>query len=264
MARNLPNENSSRRPLTPLWIIALFVSLTETIVGLAVTRSSGAVQLSLTIFSIAFPALVAGAFFLILWHRPHVFYSPSEFQGRDVAQYVDAMLRRRPAEGTQMYDMIRESVQSALASQETVDLLTKSLTPGAANSKAKVVKALESIAATTVQKIDDSNFLVVDLTPLGEPRQPRFAYVPRQQVNHFLDTVYFAINEISQVVPPYTYEDLWTLRDHKTGKVFKDIGRDWARSKGLKEDTRLLSEVGIFPGMLLEAIPLKSMLPHYA
>ena len=262
---NLPNENSSRRPLTPLWIIALFVSLTETIVGLAVTRSSGAVQISLTIFSIAFPALVAGAFFLILWHRPHVFYSPSEFHGRDVAQYVDAMLRRRPAEGTQMYDMIRESVQSALASQETVDFLTKSLTPSAsANSKAKVVKALESIAATTVQKIDDSNFLLVDLTPLGEPRQTRFAYVPQQQVNHFLDTLYFAINEISHVVPPYTYEDLWTLRDHKTGKVFKDIGRDWARSKGLKEDTRLLSEVGIFPGMLLEAIPLKSRLPHYA
>lgn len=65
--------------VTPLWIVAAFVTLTEAVLGFAVTQVEGGVQIALTIFVISFALLVAGAFFLILWHRPWVFYPPSEY-----------------------------------------------------------------------------------------------------------------------------------------------------------------------------------------
>lgn len=77
---------------TPLRIIALFVSLTEAVTGFALTNAGGGVQVALTCFVIAFPLLVAGGFFLVLWYRPYVFYPPTEFGGStDVERYVGAM-----------------------------------------------------------------------------------------------------------------------------------------------------------------------------
>lgn len=83
---------TSRVGMTPLWVISLFVSLTEVVTGIAVTQASGVTQTALTMFVIAFPLLVAGAFFTILWNRPYVFYPPSEFaSGVDVTKYIEAM-----------------------------------------------------------------------------------------------------------------------------------------------------------------------------
>lgn len=70
----------------------MFLSLTEIVTGVAVTQASGGVQVALTCFVIAFPTLVATAFFVILWARPYVLYPPAEFAGgADVAGYVTAM-----------------------------------------------------------------------------------------------------------------------------------------------------------------------------
>lgn len=81
-----------RQMMTPLWVISLFVSLTEVVTGIAVTRAEGGIQIALTAFVIAFPLLVASAFFYILWSKPYVFYPPTEFSsGVDVNQYVSAM-----------------------------------------------------------------------------------------------------------------------------------------------------------------------------
>jgi hypothetical protein len=78
--------------MTPLWVISLFVSLTEIVTGIAVTKAAGGVQIALTAFVIAFPLLVASAFFIILWSRPFVFYPPTEFSGAvNVNDYVKAM-----------------------------------------------------------------------------------------------------------------------------------------------------------------------------
>jgi hypothetical protein len=81
-----------RQVMTPLWVISLFVSLTEVVTGIAVTKAEGGIQIALTAFVIAFPLLVASAFFYILWSKPYVFYPPTEFSGGvDVNQYVSAM-----------------------------------------------------------------------------------------------------------------------------------------------------------------------------
>lgn len=74
-----------RLRLTPLGIVATFVTLTEAVLGLALTQVSGGVQIALTVFLIVYAFLTAGSFFLILWFRPYVYYSPSEFENSDPA-----------------------------------------------------------------------------------------------------------------------------------------------------------------------------------
>ena len=46
-------NHTSQRPqrMTPLWVISLFVSLTEVVAGIAVTQASGGVEVALTAFS---------------------------------------------------------------------------------------------------------------------------------------------------------------------------------------------------------------------
>ncbi len=88
-------ERENRRQLTPLWIISLFVSLSETVLGIGAAKTEGGIQTALTVFVIAFPVLVATAFFLILWNRPYVFYSPGEYGHVDVQKYVSALTQTR-------------------------------------------------------------------------------------------------------------------------------------------------------------------------
>lgn len=77
--------------ITPLWIIAAFLTLTEAVLGYAVTQTTDGVQIALTCFVIGFALLVAAAFFVILWNRPFVFYSPSEYGSIDPKTFISAM-----------------------------------------------------------------------------------------------------------------------------------------------------------------------------
>jgi hypothetical protein len=76
------------RSLAPLWIISLFISLTETVVTVTIFETIGGIQLALTIFAIIFPVLIALGFFSLLWFKPYVFYPPGEFSDVDVEKYV--------------------------------------------------------------------------------------------------------------------------------------------------------------------------------
>jgi hypothetical protein len=88
---SMSKPDTKRPGLTPLWVISLFLSLTETVTAIAITQATGNVQAALTTFVIVFPLLVAAAFFAILWNRPYVFYPPTEFGGTTtVADYVRA------------------------------------------------------------------------------------------------------------------------------------------------------------------------------
>ncbi len=81
-----------KQPLTPLWVISLFISLTETVLGLAVTKTTGTVQVMLTVFVIVFPVMIAAAFFVLLWFRPHHLYAPSDYSNvTGVREYVEAV-----------------------------------------------------------------------------------------------------------------------------------------------------------------------------
>ena len=77
--------------ITPLWIVATFVTLTEAVLGYAITKTEGGVQIALTVFVICFALLVFAAFFVVLWVKPYVFYPPSEYTDGDPKKFVDAM-----------------------------------------------------------------------------------------------------------------------------------------------------------------------------
>ncbi len=109
-------QPTGKRPLTPLWIIALFVSLTETVLGIALTQSTGGVRIALTSFAIVFPLLTAGAFFGILWFRPWVLFSPLEYGPHtDVGKYVGAM--RESISKELVLDKIEEKILLTISSK---------------------------------------------------------------------------------------------------------------------------------------------------
>jgi len=77
--------------ITPLGIIAAFVTLTETTLGYAVTKVDGEVQVALAAFVIFFALLVFSVFCWILWHRANVFYPPSEYGKHTPQEFADAV-----------------------------------------------------------------------------------------------------------------------------------------------------------------------------
>jgi len=82
--------------ITPLWIVATFVSLTEVALAYAVTQTKDWVQGILTVFVVLFALGVASAFFYILWHRPYVFFSPSEYGDIDPTTYIQTIREVSP------------------------------------------------------------------------------------------------------------------------------------------------------------------------
>jgi hypothetical protein len=214
--------------MTPLWVISLFLSLTEIIVGLAVTRAAGGVQVALTTFVIGFPALVATAFFLVLWHRPYVLYPPAEYGNMDVQRYVDAM-QRRQTDPKRTLELVENTMRMTAGSPEARQFVDSALTR---------VK---------------EQMLTIDLSPLTA-RTGDIIVMPFEAdrtVGEFLDYLWFSLSE---VVPPYSFGTVWALRDTVSGSMFIDLGRKWATAHRRREDERSLKEAGFKPGMKLEGV----------
>jgi hypothetical protein len=112
--------------VTPLWIVAAFVTLTEAVLGYAVTKVTGGVQIALTSFVILFGLGVAGAFFAILWNRPYVFYPPSEYGSADPSIFIGAFRSAIPARVAQQIELVSE-IERFPANQEAQFRLTNSL-----------------------------------------------------------------------------------------------------------------------------------------
>jgi hypothetical protein len=98
--------------------------------------------------------------------------------------------------------------------------------------------------------------LVIDTTPLvgAEGREVNVRYPVFGSVSDLLDEIYLYL---AGTVPASSFGSLWALRERGSGKLFKDMGRTWARTAlNNPTDYRPLEEVGINPGMELEVIPL--------
>jgi hypothetical protein len=243
------------RVVTPLWIIALFVSLTETILGISVTQTTNGIQIALTAFVILFPLVIAGSFFLILWNKPYVFYSPSDFGHQvDVQQYVEAMQQRKALDENKLYENLQKTIYTTLSSSEIVNKLTETVSLKAGESaKEEVTKILASVADKTLETIREESFLTIDSEPLlgSKGGKAQIPYEEYSDVHTLLNRIYFLLDPH---VPPYTYGETWLLRDAKSRKIFKDIGTSWAEQHGFPNDRRSLKAVGITPGMIIEVI----------
>ncbi len=246
------------RSMTPLLVISLFISLTETVLGIGVIQTTGGIQIALTVFVIVFPLLIAIAFFVILWNRNYVFYSPNEYGRQDVRQYVEAMQKNSRAGGEELFPNIESAVRNQLTSSEIVNELTEIVSRKASERMGdEVANLLASVADKTLETIKDESFITIDSRPLvGDDGQIwQIPYNQYSTVSELLDSLWYLLKDYS--IPSMQFGTLWALRDMKTRKVFKEMGRTWASKHGQRLDERSLSDVGLAPGIKLEAIKLK-------
>jgi hypothetical protein len=260
-------KHENKRPITPLWIISLFVSLTETILGFAVTQTDGMIQIALTSFVIIFPIFIAGIFFLILWNKPFVLYPPTEYGKRtDVSSYVNAM-QKKTFDVNKLYTNINNIIHSTLSSEEIINKLGKSFSPSLNESKEnQVANIIDTAVNNALENIRDSNFITIDTKPLlGIPSGKilQFVYNATDNVWDFLTGIWITFDER---IPSFTFATKWALRDSikNDNLLFNNKFPNETKIDKLKYkdyvhylENLTLFEAGINPGMRLEAIPYK-------
>jgi hypothetical protein len=247
------HRTPTKAAMTPLWVISLFLSLTEVMTGIAVLQATGGVQIALTAFVIAFPCAVTAGFFAVLWKRPYVFYPPTEFgPSTDVTKYVEAM-RRVQSDEEQIRTVIQESIRATLEAPQLVERLSSSVPTHISDIRRELDGLRKELANAAITKAE-ARFVTVDTSAFTNNESPVvFPYESNELVRDFLDKVWFAL---ADHVPPHRYNDVWVLRDKASGRELRDMGSMWARANGLNRDSRPLTEAGIFGGMRLEAVPL--------
>lgn len=77
--------------ITPLTIVVAFITLMDLVLGYAVSQVTGGMQITLVVFLIVYAFLFSSVFFFILWHRPYVFYPPSEYGKMNPAMFIAAL-----------------------------------------------------------------------------------------------------------------------------------------------------------------------------
>ena len=233
---------------SPLGIIALFLTVTETVSGLTVMQATGVIQIALTAYVIVLPILVLIVFTAVLWNKPFVLYPPDAFAGgATISDFQKAMLARygkvleqREFDEARIQEIIREALRSALARQAQA----------AGSSERGIIDATE-IVSKTIAEIDE-HLLTIDTAPLGGLGKVRkLPYDANLTVSQLLDDIYFSIAE---KVGMSTYGRQWVLQDLRTKQFFSEMGRSWAAGRGLPNDDRRLGEVGLEPGMWLQTI----------
>jgi len=95
--------------------------------GYAVTKVDGGVQITLTIFVMSFATLVAAAFFVVLWNRPYVFYSPGEYGSTNPKDFVEAMRPGLLPQRMQDQITLAESIEKKPADSEPQFQLLQSM-----------------------------------------------------------------------------------------------------------------------------------------
>ncbi|MEV6627285.1 hypothetical protein AB0M83_26355 [Amycolatopsis sp. NPDC051106] len=229
---------------SPLWVISLFLGLSETIVTVVLLKASGWIQGLLAVFATGFPLVTAIGFFILLWCKPEVLYAPGDYGPETtVAEFTTALTRRARSEIKTAESIIRstsESLESELtklgadkpAQEEIIDSITNAIRNNVIHVKIDEI----------VQGTDEVAELLVDDTTT---------------VQEFLDFVYRAI---SPFVEPYTYGTSWQLVNLRTGKVVQVADRDRRVRHG---DDRPLGEADILPTDQLVAVWLRRRLPRF-
>lgn len=236
------NGVATPRIMNPLWVVSLFLTLSEVTVGLAATQASGWVQGLLAVFAVVFPCAVFAAFFTVLWKRPFVLYAPGDFTAdTPIATFVGAMQSSSLREAEAVDAAVRRAVEVIVREERTRGEIS--------------TKESEELIETAVRVGTDdyrNRLLTVDLTTFDSALGPEPFTTPisdRTSVDQVLNLLYFAL---SPKVKPYTYGRDWVLYDPDTKKMLTDLGTIWARLHTGKDwDERPAVSVGLRPGMRL-------------
>lgn len=244
-ARSLP----APRVLNPLWIISLFLGLSETTVGVAATQAHGWIQGLFAIFAVTFPLLVSGVFFGIVGWKPEVLYAPGDFPEHvPVPAFVDGMHRGTASNLDTISTLITETLQSVLPSV---------LTP---QVPASVVEQVVSEAVASAQSELDSRAIKVDLRQIAlDLDEAELFFDPSLTVEVLLNFIWV---ELRGHVRPFAYPSEWILIDRQSLKIFNEMGSTWAWQHSTNRDKRSLADVGIHPGMQLAAVRTREKRPQ--
>ncbi|MFI5914328.1 hypothetical protein [Dactylosporangium sp. NPDC051541] len=230
--------------VNPLWIVSLFLGLSELTAGVAAASTSGWVQGLFAIFSVAFPVLIAVGLFVILWKRPFVLYAPGDFSRHTpVESFVNAM--RSPSTVT-VTSIQSVDVAAATAAASALDRI----------GAEKYIEASEIHEITTAAVAEARRELIqggvlvrLDLIALMRPQV--FVPVGRDTtVEELLDQIWFAI---SDHVRAYTYGEAWVLakRDDDENLIRLDSPISMTQ-----RDARTLLSVGLGAGDVLTVLPV--------
>lgn len=217
--------------LTPLGIIALFISLSEAVAGIVATQTEGHIQLILTLFVVFFPIHISILFFCVLWHRPIVFYHPKEFEGQTTVEAFSEAMERRFRRVDRWVEKTEKSIRNVVNDEEKAESL--------------------------VNEIVKSHSLTLNTKPiLGNLGQIiEIPYDEFESIGLFLRYVWHRVDNL----PVHSYGKEWILSNAENGQRYYQIGSRFARKHlGTKWDERTLEEVGIKPGMTIQVERLRS------
>jgi hypothetical protein len=225
---------------SPLWIIALFIALSEVMAGVAAIATEGTSRLLFAYFAVGFPIIVLTVFVWLLLKHPLNLYSPAQFtETTSIQMFAQAFTQER-----RDHD---EVVKTAL-----IEEVVQAMETDAAQPVTAVRNSREGVAERIERRIDEAS-VTIDRHLFVEDAEPQqIPVTATTRVDSFLNTCYFSI---APRVRPFTYGQSWILADEK-GEWIRDIGTRWAKEQGRESDTRRLTEVGISPGTKLLVVPI--------
>jgi hypothetical protein len=231
---NAGQRNDQRVP-NPLWIISLFLGLSELVVAAVATQVDGWVQGLFAVFSTVFPCGIAVAFFLIVWHRPYVLYAPRDYSEHTT---VDAFVSAMTSPGFDQITAIEGATRPAVASVVS-QIAPPEMSPEERESV--VENAVESVAENFVQR---TIRILIPPTSVSPPAEMALLATESTTVHSLLQSIY---NQIRDIVPVPSYgSGWWLVNEH--GRRVRHIGPAWAMANGKKVDDRRLEAAGIKAG----------------
>lgn len=245
MANPLNTKDAAIDP-SPLWIIALFVALSQVTAGSAAIAAEGTVQLIFAIFAVIFPFVVLVAFVCLLLFRPLNLYAPSQYTERtSIGEYAEGLSRQ----GRDTAAIYRQAVAEAVVAGVA----------GIHDSTPVGIVEQQAVRTRVTERFDDvieRNSVLLDRSLLIDGAEPvQIPVTADTTADEFLDSVWF---NISESVEPYTYNDSWVLADDELAPL-REIGTVWARKQGWLGDERRLQDAGIAPGSTYFALPLSTL-----
>lgn len=240
-----PTSSSLPRVTNPLWVISLFLGLTEITIGVAATRTAGWIAAMFAIFSVAFPTAIASVFFVVMWKKPYVFYAPGDFsEATTVDAYVTAMTTTsRVGQMKAVETAVRSAITNNFDELSSADL---SVEAKFAAVDATVESAKANLANLSVQ---------IDLDAIDEDfkRRPPLEFYVDPDITTVADMGRRIESAIARYVPPGSYGRVWVLRHANNGQQLsglKDIS-------GSISEGGLLRDADVVPGSRLMAVRLK-------
>lgn len=237
-----------RRVANPLWIISLFLVLTEVTVGVSATQATGWIAELFAVFSVAFPTVIAVLFFIVIWGRPYVLYAPQDFSKQtSVEAYVSAINSARSGQMKAVETAVRTAISTNIETLADGNLTAE-------ERHAAVNAAVESATHTFAELTIEVNLEAIDEDFRSRSPISLFIDPETTTVGDVLTQIDLAI---ARYVEPGSYGRIWTLRDQRTGRPFPAGS---AQNGGVDpvDETRLLREVDVDPGARLVAVRFRN------